>query len=331
MASAMKLVDPRDGGAESNGITVGTAVAFMLEDIASSNRRPETVKWYQQRLSNILSQWWEQDVMTLEHQQLELLRMYILRDYSPSTANGYLRAIKRFAFWLEKKHWARDLRPSMLEMAITDEHVPPHLSDDEIRALLDTYNEKDLLQWRDRVLTMLLIDTGLRISEALHLTIGDMDGYEVQVSKAKSRRRRVVAMSPTMQSEMDRWLRTRQKMPGTGSHLFPSNRADRMSASWYYHCLVKHGEEAGITRRVTAHVLRYTYAHNFLNAHGGDAAGLMRAMGHSTIHMSMHYAKMHDSKSHRQSQEASPLNRIMSGDAGGYGLRGQGRRVRGRK
>ena len=327
MSLGIRLVDPRNDDLATGPdvhMTVGAAVAMMLEDIADANRSPETVKFYNQRLTNVLSQWWEHDITTLEHQQFKHLRTWILRDFKPATANGYLRAVKRFLNWVEANGWARNLRARDLDMATVDEHVPPHLSDDQIRALLGTYDEHDLLQWRDRILTMLLLDTGLRISEAISLTIPDVDGYTLTINRAKSRKGRVVAMSPTMQSEMDLWIRTRRRMPDTGTHLFPSNRADRMSGSWYYHNLVKHGEEAELPIRVTPHVLRYTYAHNFLNSHGGDVAGLSRALGHSTLHMSMHYARMHDAKSHRQSQEASPLGRIL-GETGGHGLRGQGR------
>jgi len=240
-----------------------------------------------------------------------------LKDFTPATANGYMRAIKRFLNWLEKNDYAHDLRARHLDKAVVDEHIPPHLTDDEVARLLNSFDTSDILQLRDKILTMLLMDTGLRITEALNLTTDDVDGYEVRIEKAKSRVGRVVAMSPPMVRQMGEWIRLRERMPDSGKHLFPSNVATRMSGSRFHRVLQRHAKDAGVTTHVSAHVLRYTFAHNFLNAHKGDVAGLARALGHSSLTMAMHYAKIHDAKAHEQSVEASVLNRVLRKDSEG--------------
>lgn len=106
----------------------------------------------------------------------------------------------------------------------------------------------------------------------------------------------------------------------------PSRESETLSARQYNLNLKRHAKAAEIDKRVTAHVLRFTYATSCLNA-GMDAAALQHALGHAHIAMSMHYARMYDVTSHRESVQASPLNRVMPRGRRRGGMRGLGRNL----
>ncbi|TDK58208.1 site-specific integrase [Bacillus salipaludis] len=65
------------------------------------------------------------------------------------------------------------------------------LSDEEIDMILDSYDDKQFAQWRDKTLVLLLLDTGLRINEAMSLTAEQVDFHQntllVPSSIAKNR------------------------------------------------------------------------------------------------------------------------------------------------
>ena len=83
MDTKLRLVDPRKqtgaDGARGMDLTVGVAVALMLEEMADQNKSPKTIVWYRQRLTNILSQWWEQPTLGLVHQDFRHLQQYVLK------------------------------------------------------------------------------------------------------------------------------------------------------------------------------------------------------------------------------------------------------------
>jgi len=325
------LRDPREEKQvrEFGKYEVGVAIDFFADETIRSGRRKSTGEWYRSRLKRSLEPWLAEDVRIFEGKDfLGQWRQGILDSNSAVNANCYIRALKAFVYFLLDNDFLKHANPRRLEQAKVEKRLPVTLTEDEVVRLLATYDEGDIFELRDSVILRLIIDTGLRISEALGLTLDCVhkNSPTVEVRETKGRVDRTVAMSPVMVEVMTEWIRLRERLgEGIGDYLFPSRQAEKVSPNWFNGTLKKHAKAAGIKKTVSSKTGRFTFAGNFINE-GYHPAALQKAMGHKTVHMSLHYARMTDATSHKQTASASMLNRIGNGKSKG-GLKGKGRKV----
>jgi site-specific recombinase XerD len=147
---------------------------------------------------------------------------------------------------------------------------------------------------RDRALFFLLLRTGIRIGEALGLTMNDVDLKERKVNLflgEKNDMGRVAYLSNDAVFCLKRWFKWRDPEKrfvfyGKGdTHICYSTARTRF---------VKYLEEAGIAHKgYTVHCLRHTYASELLNA-GMRLEVLQQLMGHQDIEMTRRYARLTD-------------------------------------
>lgn len=318
-----KLMDPRKHR-DFAKYRVRDAVERFVRECELENRSQATVIWYRKRLGQTLAPFMDEDISVLHQETLEQIRFDVLGRHTPQTANGHIASLKRFAYWLLDNGFLKEIQPRRLRLAKVDQKLPTTLTDGEATRLLEALQKDDIYSRRDLTVTALMLDTGLRVGEALSVKLAELDSLSgiINIRNTKGRRDRTVKMSPNMMLLMTDWLSIRTRMPDrVGEYVFPSRESDMLSARQYNINLKKHAAAAGIEKRVTAHVLRFTYATSCLNA-GMDAASLQHALGHAHIAMSMHYARMYDVTSHRDSVQASPLNRVMPQSRRRGGMRG---------
>lgn len=168
-------------------------------------------------------------------------------------------------------------------------YPPEALSREEIKALIDTLEKKKgTAAARNTALVILLYRTGLRISEALDLTISDVDfvNHAVSVLRGKGGKRRTVGMDGFAEEAMKRWLEVRKAR--IGAPVFCTRDGDRMYATYFRAALKRAAAEAGIEKRVHPHMLRHTFAAE-LAREGVPVAYIQRQLGHSSLTMTLRY------------------------------------------
>jgi integrase/recombinase XerD len=147
---------------------------------------------------------------------------------------------------------------------------------------------------RDRALFLLLLRTGMRIGEALGLTMNDIDLKERKINifeGEKNSMGRVVYLSNDAVFCLKRWFRLRD----TEKTLVFYGKGDaRLAHSTMRLHFVRYLEDAGIARKgYTIHCLRHTYASELLNA-GMRLEVLQQLMGHQDIEVTRRYARLTD-------------------------------------
>lgn len=157
--------------------------------------------------------------------------------------------------------------------------VPDTYSDAEIRALLAAARTL-----RDRTLVLLLLDTGLRASEACGLDAGDVDFGEgwVLVRGGKGGKDRWVPMGNGTAGELRSYLGERTGL------VFMGKGGKRLARFGLRSVLARLKERAGLQCRVYAHKFRHTFARRYLEA-GGDLQSLSEILGHADITTTSRY------------------------------------------
>jgi integrase len=184
------------------------------------------------------------------------------------------------------------LSPSLLKRRITlkiPDTLPRAMNPQDVKKLLSTIDHT-----RDRALILLLLRTGIRIGEALGLTMNDIDLKDRKVhliEGEKNNRGRVVYLSNDATFCLKRWFRLRDQEK---AFVFYGKGDSPMCYSTARSHFVTYLEEAGLAHKgYTVHSLRHTNASELLNA-GMRLEVLQQLLGHQDIEVTRRYARLTD-------------------------------------
>lgn len=169
---------------------------------------------------------------------------------------------------------------------------------------------------RERLLFLLMLRGGLRVSEACALRWDDCDlaSGTIRVNDGKGRVDRIVYISPDMERELLAW----RSRVADASYLFPSRKRKGMPLDRRVVNLVmsKYLRSAGIAKRYTPHCLRHTFATQLLNA-GVALEVLKELMGHRSIQNTLKYTQLYEETKRRQYTQAMERVESRQSAAGG--------------
>lgn len=165
--------------------------------------------------------------------------------------------------------------------------LPRALAVDEVARLLEHVGGQRPHDLRDRALLELLYSTGARISEAVGLDVDDLDVDErTAVLTGKGGHQRLVPVGrPALEALDAYFVRARPVLVERGrgsSAVFLNSRGTRLSRQSAWHTLKAAAERAGITREVSPHVLRHSFATHLLEG-GADVRVVQELLGHASV------------------------------------------------
>jgi len=166
--------------------------------------------------------------------------------------------------------------------------LPKALPLSDVEAILDAAGAPGTaLALRDRALLEVLYGTGARISEAVGLDVDDLDTVDQTVLlRGKGGKQRLVPVGSFALAAVDAYLvRARPELVATGAGtaaLFLNARGGRLSRQSAWAVLVKAAERAGVTRDVSPHTLRHSFATHLLDG-GADVRVVQELLGHASV------------------------------------------------
>lgn len=158
---------------------------------------------------------------------------------------------------------------------------------------------------RSRAILLLLLDTGMRASELINMTLQDVDmkTNKVRVMGKGSKERSVPISSRTGQALWRYLAQREQRRPQ--DPVFITTTGGQLSRRDLYHRLKEIGKRAGVAD-VHPHRFRHTFAITYLR-NGGDVYTLQAILGHSTLEMVRHYARIAQTDVETVHRRASPV------------------------
>lgn len=213
------------------------------------------------------------------------------------TRNVRLAAIHAFVRYVaisEPAHLDRCRRIPAIPVKRHERRPIAYLTRAEIDAVLATPDTSTWIGRRDRALLLLAVQTGLRVSELIHLRCGDIvlgTGAHLQC-EGKGRKHRCTPLSRETVGLMTAWLRERHGQ--SAEPLFATARGHALSRDAVERLVARHVKTAQERcpslkrKRVSPHVLRHTAAMELLG-HGVDRAVIALWLGHESVETTQMY------------------------------------------
>lgn len=214
---------PNRWAPDSGGhLTLGRAVDLFLAAKAAEGAAAKTLEWYGMILRRAVRGLGED--RPIEQFGGPELRAWILElraTLSPISVAGYVRTLKVFGNWLAAEQLAQaSAMRSLRKPRVPDKLVEP-IGDDAMRRLLA------IADVRDRALLLLLLDTGLRISEAAGLRVGDLRPDGTLKVMGKGAKERIVPVGSTARTAIVRYRDRRTRGAARGRVERTQDRLDR--------------------------------------------------------------------------------------------------------
>lgn len=222
---------------------------------------------------------------------------------SKNTQNYYLIALRSFLKYLSH----RDIKTfdgNKIELAKTSERQITFLETEELDAILSKPDLKTIQGIRDKAILDLFFSTGLRVSELAALKITDINLEKSEFSViGKGGKVRVVFLDSEAKQSLKRYLDARTDKSdwlfisyGHSNKPITNNRlpiTDPITPRSIQRMIKKYALAAGITKDVTPHTMRHSFATDLLQ-NGADLRAVQSLLGHSSVTTTQIYTHVTD-------------------------------------
>ncbi len=219
-----------------------------------------------------------------------LLREFVfaLKDLglSPATIRRQVSAIRTYYRFLVAEGLVPADPSDRLESPRRGRRLPPTLSVAEVEAMLQAARPDDPLAWRDRALLELGYGAGLRVSELCGLVLGDLrfDEGVVRVL-GKGSKERLVPVGRNVIGTVSVYLHQVRPTLDRGkgrNRVLLNRRGAPLSRVGAWGVVKRLAAAAGVTKPVTPHTLRHTFATHLLEG-GADLRAVQEMLGHADL------------------------------------------------
>ena len=301
------------------GSIMSACSAFVSRCLAL-NLTEGTLGWYQNILRGLVMFLSAKGIDQLSAVEPAHLRDFLswlrLKGQSSETVSRTFGAIRcAFRFWHREGLLARN--PMVLvERPRKERHLIRPLSVEQATQLLDQPDPNTFGGVRDRAMMMLMMDSGLRVTEMLSLEAGRIDWMSCTLTvMGKGRKERSVPFSAKTCQALLEYSRVRAQKYAGATHFFLGRTGKPLERSRVRRTISRYGKRAGIEGvRVSPHTLRHTFA-VFYVRNGGDSFSLQEILGHSTLEMTRNYVHLARRDISEQHKKFSPMEGLLGREA----------------
>jgi integrase/recombinase XerD len=198
----------------------------------------------------------------------------------------HLVSLRNFFRFLLKEGKVKQDPTAAVDAPQIDRSLPKYLTEQEMEWLLEQPDTSTPAGLRDKAMLELLYATGMRVSELVSLRRENIDArLGVARCQGKGGKERLIPVGKSALQAVEIYLqRGRGKFvkPSAASWLFVNRRGGALSRVGFWKILAGYGRRAGITTRLTPHLIRHSFATHLLER-GADLRSIQLMLGHSDI------------------------------------------------
>lgn len=289
-------------------LTISELVTDFLEHLEiEQNRSPKTISNYAHYLYRLIDFADDCDIAKLDAEMVRQWRLQLNRmkddrgnELTKTTQNYHLIALRSFLKYLAKRD-IKALDSAKIELAKVVRPKVTFLEVEEVERLLGAVDTSNPIGLRDRGIIELLFSGGLRVSELVGLDRDhlNLDRREFMV-RGKGQKDRPVFISPQAADWLGKFLATRSDnyKPLFIHYSGSQNGLDdgmytRLTVRSVQRLVKRYAKLAGITKDVTPHTLRHSFATDLL-INGADIRSVQGLLGHANIATTQIYTHITD-------------------------------------
>lgn len=214
----------------------------------------------------------------------------------PSTILRHLASIRLFYQYLVRTK-VLNLDPTFgIQSPKIEKRHPSILSSQEVNLLLEQPKGEDLKSIRDKAMLEIAYATGMRVTEIISLNINDVDFDNACVYCKNANKQRVIPLGKlALKALKDYTTKARNFLIKTEDEtaLFVNINGKRLTRQGFWKIIKYYQEQAHITKDITPHVLRHSFATHLLQ-NGADLKSIQTMLGHSDISSTQVYMQFQD-------------------------------------
>lgn len=251
----------------------------MMQDLKLAGYAPKTQSLYLDAIGDLARFCWSPAELGQEQVRAWVQRLTESK-VGPQRLRQHFAALK----FLYGKTLGRPELVSFLSWPTDPDRLPVVLSELQVQRLLEALESP-----KYRVLFTTIYATGLRVNEACHLKVDQIDAARgVILVRGKGNKERLVMLSPRLLAILRAyWRQERPRLP----HLFTSRTGRPQNADYARVVLKKACAKAKLGKKVTPHTLRHSFATHLLES-GEDLRVIQVLLGHANIQSTTRYARV---------------------------------------
>jgi site-specific recombinase XerD len=251
----------------------------VIQDLKLAGHAPKTQKTYVECIGLFAQFCWSP-----EHADQAVIREWVEKLQKSGVGSQRLRQHFAALKFLYAKTLARPEQVAFLSWPKDPKRLPKVLTEEQVSRLLTALESA-----KYRVFFTTLYATGLRLREASHLEVGDIDAGRgvIHVRHGKGQRERLVMLSPRLLTILRAyWKQERPARP----YLFPTKTGKPLDPDFARRVMHKAAKAAGL-KQVTPHMLRHSFATHLLD-NGTELRVIQVLLGHDSIRTTTRYAQV---------------------------------------
>jgi len=306
---------------------LGDVVSHFLIDCENRSLSDGTINLYR-RVLGLLMRRLEQDSKVTELEEVRIIHLrqflsFLLRSdenekrfpeldrqgkLAPITVRNYTKMVKAFFKWCMNEELLKVDPSTRLAVPKVPQLVTATFTPEQIEAMLAICDTSKNAGYRDYVLLLTLLDTGMRVSELCSLRISDVHDRHIKVM-GKGRKEREIGLHPEVSKLLWKYIhKYRFTTDPNEDHVFLGKKG-ALTISGIESLFNRIERKSGVTGvRVSPHTVRHTFAKWYL-MRGGELFKLSRELGHSGVQITGNtYLGDFNSTNARQDHESfSPI------------------------
>lgn len=247
-------------------------------------------------------------------------QLLTLGKLSLATRNRKIGCLKSFLNWLYENRLLTSALSETLHSPKVPRKMPHFISFDEVSAcinFLKNHKSKDLLARQQALLFLFLYGAGLRISEACHLKVKDLNLYEKKILiRGKGAKERFVVCPDFVWAEWreyQSYLAEKKivDLNVTDFVFFRATNSQAIDVRTGYAWIRSIGLNAGLTQSLNPHALRHSFATHLLNS-GANLRVIQNLLGHSSLAATEKYTHLNLTQLYNTMERSHPLGKLKS-------------------
>ena len=311
----------------SSSMELGSLIQGFKFTCQTEGKSPKTIEWYFDFLNRFHRFLERSDMPTniceidknhirefIRYLQTEARTPRKLTPLSGATVQGYVRSLKALFSWAAREGYIESNPMATIPVPKAATKVMSTFTNRHIADLTKECHTSNGTGYRNLTILLLLLDSGLRVSELVNIDLSDLnlnEGY-VKIRQGKGNRERLVPVGSLVQKTLWKYVNHCRPQPLTHkiSKLFLSDNGLPLTRSGIQQMLRRMGNRAGITGvRCSPHTLRHTFAKHYL-LNGGDIFTLQKILGHSSLASVRIYLDLFAADVKKQHQRFSPVDNM---------------------